>query len=180
MSVDLEAFKTNLGNVVRPNRFQVEIVPPDALDLSQFIKTDKLMVHVQTATIPDRSFNEIPIKYYGMELKIPAGEVLQDLVITFINDEDWELRSLFEYWAQTINDRSNSVKGYMREVFGGAYITVTQLDFSGEEIASYRYKHIFPKIVDQIELNMETTDTIETFNVTFAYAYWEPASGYEG
>lgn len=176
MTLDLQTFKESLGNVVRPNRFEVIIQPPSLIDIADYIDGTRLMMRVQSATIPDRTFGEIPIKFYGMEMKIPASEIMQDLVISFINDDKWQLRSLFEYWAQLINDRKNSVKGYAKDLMEDTYIIVRQLGFTNDVIAGYRFKLVFPKTVDPIELNMETTDTIETFTVTFAYGYWEPES----
>lgn len=173
MSLDLNTFKYNLGNIVRPNRFLVEIQPPPMVVLSDYTTVDRLRMHVQSASIPDRSFNEISVKFYGMEMKLPGSEVIQDLSITFINDEAWGIRELFEAWSTAINDRRTSKKGNMEDLFTGSYIVVMQMDSQGNAIASYIYRHIFPKTVDQIELNMETADTIETFNVTFGYSYWE-------
>ena len=172
--LDLNTFKENLGNVVRPNRFIVQIEPPTAIRESLGIMNPlSMVVHAQSATIPDRAFNEVSVKYYGMELKVPASETIQDLSITFTNNESWKIRDFFEIWANLINNRSNSHKGYMDELFEGTYITVTQMNFVGDVIAKYKYKHAFPKSVDQIELSMETSDTVETFTVTFGYSYWE-------
>jgi hypothetical protein len=186
MSLDLDTFKTNLGNVVRPNRFEVIIQPPAVINISDYIDGTKLVMHVQSASIPDRSFNEIAIKFYGMEYKLPGSEVIQDLTVTFLNDSDWDIRSLFEAWTQLINDRSNGIKGYMKDLFDGVYIIVRQLgtdldsDGNATMLAGYRFRHVFPKTVDQIELSMEANDTVETFNVTFSYSYWEPEDGYSG
>ena len=172
MSVLLEDFKQSVRSVVRPNRFEVEIVAPTSLKVP--VDADELMFRVQSATIPDRTFNEIPVKFYGMEYKLPGGETTTDLNITFLNDAEWDIRDFFEGWAELINNRSTSEKAFADELFeDGTLITVYQLGFDGKRIAGYEFYHIFPKIVEQIELNMETTDTVETFQVTFAYSYWK-------
>jgi hypothetical protein len=46
------------------------------------------------------------------------------------------------------------------------------LGFTGEELTTYRFYNIFPKIVSEIELNMDTPDTAATFQVTFGYSHW--------
>jgi len=171
----IDNFIARLSNIVRPNKFLVEVVPPNILGIDGG-SVESLIYHAQSASIPDRNFNEIPIKFYGMDYKIPASEITQDLNINFIVDDEWKNRELFERWANLINDRTptqNAIKADTDELFDGSYIIVRQLNFKSEVIAAYKYEYIFPKTVDQIELNQETMDTYETFQVTFAYSYWQ-------
>jgi hypothetical protein len=131
---------------------------------------------VQGATLPDRTVGEIELKYYGMTLKVAGNESLSDLTITFLNVVDeankLTLREFFEKWANVINNRADSTKGYMHDLFTGSSVTVTQLGGRGEELSKYAFVYIYPKIVSEIELNMESNDSSETFQVTFGYSYW--------
>jgi hypothetical protein len=164
----LESFKGNLSNIVRPNRFLVAINAPSFVDA-----VDTLMYYASSAVIPDRSFSEIEVKYYGMSLKIPASEIIQDLSITFIMDEGWEVRTFFEQWADGINDRvETSFKSKYKRLFDGANIKVHQLDSDGEAIASYEFRNVFLKTLDQVELSMDSTDSHSTFQAIFTYSYW--------
>lgn len=174
MSVKLETFKKQLTNIVRPNRFLVYVTPPTSMQEGRY-NADKLKFWAQSAAIPDRTFNEINIKYFGMDYKIPAGEVTQDLMINFIMDANYNVREFFETWAFLINNRRTSQKGYAQDLFDGNLIEVHQIGFGNEEdvIAKYEYIYAFPKTVDQIELNYETVDSMETFAVTFGYSYWK-------
>lgn len=167
----IDSFRYNLKSIVRPNRFLVYVYPPKSL--KDEISTKDLVVYATSATIPDRAFNEIELKYYGMTYKMPAAEIIQDLIITFICDEDWDVRSLFEDWAQLVNNRENNKKGYLKELYDECYIDVNQLDLLGNLIQTYAFHYCYPKHVDQIELNQETPDTISTFQVTFGYSYWD-------
>lgn len=173
MEAELESFKSYLTNIVRPNRFLVTITPPTVMDMEDMIDLDKLTFYASSVVIPDRTFSEIEIKYYGMSLKIPGGEIIQDLTINFLLDEGWESRDFFETWASFINDRDSNIKTTPYELFEGASIVVSQLGFKNEILAKYQFMNIFPKTVDQIELSMENVDTHSTFQVTFAYSYWE-------
>ena len=80
----IDSFRYNLKSIVRPNRFLVNVYPPKSL--KDEISTEELIVYATSATIPDRAFNEIELKYYGMTYKMPAAEIIQDLIITFICD----------------------------------------------------------------------------------------------
>ena len=168
--VILENFKNALTDIVRPNRFLVEIVPPSSIE--DAIPTDRLMYFATSASLPDRNFNEVIIKFYGMDYKIPASEVTQDLIINFIVDESWGVRSLFEAWASLINDRETTEKADIVELLDGSYVKVHQLDNTGNKLQSYEFRYAFPKTMDQIDLNQETMDGHETFQVTFSYSYW--------
>ena len=171
----LENFRARLSNIVRPNKFLVEVFPPSSLGFS-LSDVDTLRYYAQSASIPDRNFNEIAIKFYGMEYKVPASEITQDLIVNFIADEEWKNRNLFEQWANMISGRTpnqDSIKADTDELFKDSYVVVKQLDFRNNWIAQYKYNYIWPKQVDQIELHQETFDTFETFQVTFAYSYWE-------
>lgn len=176
MSIALKDFVGNITNIVRPNRFYVIIEPPTYEDGSPIIdfsmSSNELMFYVQSATIPDRTFGDIELKYFGMTLKLPGNESISDLTITFINNADWNIRDFFEGWADVINNRSDSVKGYVGDLFNTSSITVYQLGYKGETIAGYQFFNIFPKVLSEMELNMDTTDSHETFQVTFDYSHF--------
>jgi len=166
----IDSFRNNLKSIVRPNRFLVNVFPPSSL--TEEISTEDLKFYATSATIPDRAFNEIELKYYGMTYKMPAAEIIQDLVINFLYDEDWEVRQLFEDWAQLVNNRNDAKKGFLKDLYDECHIDVNQLDLQGNIIQTYIFKYCYPKHVDQTELNQETPDTIATFQVTFGYSYW--------
>lgn len=171
MPITLEEFKSNLTNIVRPNRFMAYVFPPSSMQAEIPFTPEWLAYHTVSAVIPDRTFNEIEVKYYGMSYKIPSSEVIQDLTVTFINTEDWNVKTFFDKWAEKVNNRQTSVKGKVEDLFEGSYVRVDQLDFKDNVIFSYKFEYVFPKTVDQIELSMDTTDSHETFSVTFAYSY---------
>lgn len=181
-NASLETFKNKITNIVRPNKFLVLVTPPVIVtrgttnglhdNIGKLGSAEELMFWATSAVIPDRNFNEISVKHYGMELKIPASEVLQDLVINFICDADWKLRNLFEKWTSLINNRNDNTKASIVDVFDGASITVKQLSFTNDVIATYEFMYPYPKTVDQIELNQETSDTHETCSITFGYSSW--------
>ena len=50
---------------------------------------------------------------------------------------------------------------------------VDQLDRNGNTLKSYTYRGLYPEELANIPLNYSTNDTIETFDVTFRYQYFE-------
>ena len=91
----------------------------------------------------------------------------EDWTITVTNDVTFRLRKAFEKWAEVCQNMNfalgaNTLDGYMKSAI------VRQLDRKGNELRVYRFQEIWPINVGAIELNMDTTDTIEEFDVTFA------------
>lgn len=52
-------------------------------------------------------------------------------------------------------------------------LSVDQLDKDGLVIKSYNFRSCFPTNITAIDLNYDTVDTIEEFQVTFQVQYWE-------
>lgn len=168
----IEDFKANLRRLVRPNKFIVRISSPVQ---DNKMDEEQLIFQTTSAVIPDRNFNEIALKYFGMEYKIPAGEIIQDLIINFICDEQWDVRGYFESWANLISlrkDNDNPIKTDAKELFEDTVLQVDQLSYDNKIIATYSFINAFPKTVEQIELNQDTMDTFSSFQVTFGYSYW--------
>jgi hypothetical protein len=54
-----------------------------------------------------------------------------------------------------------------------ADLIVEQLDRDESIIKRYQFRGAFPTVVGPIALDYETVNQLETFDVTFAYQYWE-------
>ena len=54
---------------------------------------------------------------------------------------------------------------------------VYQLDRDGGILRSYRFYDTFPTNISTIDLNYETTDTIEEFTVELQVHWWEASKG---
>jgi hypothetical protein len=51
-------------------------------------------------------------------------------------------------------------------------MNVNQLDRNGATVKAYKFVDAYPISVSTIALDFETTNQIETFDVTFQYNYW--------
>ena len=51
---------------------------------------------------------------------------------------------------------------------------VIQYSKDGSILRSYQIIGAFPTVIDAIDLDWDTTNAVETFNVGFAYDYWVP------
>lgn len=179
MAISLSVFKSRLGRVVRQNRFYAFINPPEIGGLRKLRDeiSHILQYHVKTAIIPSRSIGEYEFKYYGSTVKLPGDTNYNDLNITFLNEGSWKIRNLFEQWQEVIyhsmNDNIMGIRYDAQELFAESSIIVQQIGLDDNDIlAEYTFYNVFPKEVGEIELNMETNDSIQEFQVTFAYSHW--------
>ena len=170
--IKLSEFKAKLVQMVRPNRFLVRVSPPSVYKHGQNLE---LLVYLaQSAKIPEKNIGEVEMKYHGMSLKLPGDSTHDDLSISFFNHYGWEPRNFFEDWVELMqqladdNHRTDAIA-----MIDDSTITVDQLGSSeGEVLASYTFYDVFPKSVQAIDLNMETTDQVQTFTVDFSYSHW--------
>lgn len=169
--ISLKDFKENITQMVKPNRFLVEIYPPSSY--VQEYSIDILRYLTQGAKIPDRTCGEIEMKYHGMTLKLPGDYTHDDLSLTFFNYYDWTPRNFFEDWMNLIQNVGDVNQRSDASSLFDAGITVKQIGLREDEVlASYVFYDVFPKNLAAIELGMDNTDQVETFTVDFAYSHW--------
>ena len=195
MGISVTALRNKLaGGGARPSLFYAKIKLPTNGELTNVrdslgISDDNYAsFFIKTAQIPESTIASVPINFLGREFKIPSiDRTFADWTVTVINDENYRIRHLFEAWIEYMAPgkaifESATGFGDNPQIFGD--MEVHQLDKKGNVIVdiaryngSYFFKDAFPINVSAIDLSWDTKDTIEEFSVTFAYQYWEKASG---
>ena len=175
--LSLAEFRSNVSDLARPNRFEVQITPPSSFNEyytdGQF---NMLSWLAESAQIPSRVQGEISMKFHGMEYKLPGDYSKENLTIGFINSYGWEGRSFFDSWMefiQYINDDNGRNSAY--SLLSDSQIVINQLGRTKNDIlASYIYYNVFPTNLSAIDLNMSENDSIEKFTVSFSYSHAVP------
>ena len=167
----LETYKNNLGDIVRPNRFLVEMNPPSIMVVD--VDLESLRFNVKGAQLPAKSFGEYAMHYMGQTLPLPGDLRYEELAITFIMDDDWQTRGFFEDWNDIILDMSDNSRTDAKDLLFDSSVIVHQIGNKSEEVlASYRFESAWPKAVGEIELSQDAIDRYEEFRVIFSYSYW--------
>ena len=142
----------------------------------------KIPFMVKGSQIPASSLGTIEVPYFGRKIKIAGDRTFAEWPITVINDEDFLIRNAMEEWSMNIN----SHLGNLRK-FGSASplqykenAQVVQFSKTGVPIRQYTFNGIYPLEISPIEVAWDANDTIEEFNVTFAYDWWEVDGGITG
>lgn len=183
---NLNQFKNRLrGGGARPNLFEASIPSfPSGISGAGTLWNDAarrdFRFLCKAAQLPASTVAEIPVPFRGRILKVAGDRTFEPWTVTIINDEDFNLRSAFEGWMNTINDLSHATgitnpSSYMANAYiaqlgrGNARNSEShpQNNRSQQVLRSYKFTGIFPTEVGAIDLSYDSTDTIEEFTVTF-------------
>ena len=172
---NLQTFKSRglqLGGA-RPTLFQVDLSFPFSTPVGT-----RVSFLARAAQIPPAPLDTIPVPYFGRKIQLAGDRDFPPWTVTVYNDDDWGLRTALEKWSNLMNylisnvmDPSMYPTNYKQTAF------VTQFTKEGTDLARYEFVGIFPTNVDAIQLDWDQTNTIEQFDVTFAYDWWIPDSG---
>lgn len=158
----------------RPALFQVQFTPPAVIGLD-LTSSAKFSFLCRAASLPEMTLDSISVPYFGRKIKVAGDRTFSDWKVTVMNDEDFGVRAMFEKWSNSLNAIVSNVRqgGVDLENYK-ALFEVIQFGKDGEIIRSYQVTGAFPTTIDAIDVDWDTTNTFETFNVSLAYDYWVP------
>ena len=173
------------GGGARSNLFEVQMTFPIFAEANTETLND-IPFLVKAAEIPASTIGNIPVPFRGRVLPIAGDRTFAPWTVTIINDTNFRLRDVMERWSDGIND-IQTAQGATNPEDYQTTATVLQLSRgpvkgldrkvnSGEEIPvlrMYDFIGIYPNDISAIPLDHGATDTIEEFQVTFNYLYYE-------
>ena len=175
MAFNVDQFRSNLVlDGARPNLFEVDLhfpaVSPNASYATRFM--------AKASQLPGSTVGTVPMYYFGRELKFAGNRTFADWTLTIINDEDFQIRNSLEAWMNSINSHAGNFRNPQGITPAGytADANVFQYGKTGDVIKAYNFVGMFPVDISPIDLDWGSNDTIEEFQVTFAYQYWESAT----
>jgi hypothetical protein len=176
MAFNINLFKQNgltLGGA-RPSLFQVEMTLPGDLRGRFAGVLPKFTFTCRASSIPASSVASFDVPYFGRKIKLAGDRTFADWNVTVMNDEDFEVRKMFEAWSSLLNHNEFNTKEIDNNNYKASDAIVKQFSKSGgdEPIASYVFNGLFPTEISAMDLDWDSTNTVQTFNVTFAYDYW--------
>ena len=174
-------FRSRLkGGGTRANLFEVQMSFPTYLSVSDENETiNDIPFLVKAAEIPASNIGNIPVPFRGRVLPIAGDRTFDPWTVTIINDTNFRLRDVMERWSDSINDLQTA-QGRTNPEEYQTKASVIQLDRLGKkpgdtirELRTYDFTGIYPNVVSSIPLDHGATDTIEEFQVTFNYLFYE-------
>ena len=174
MSLNVEEIKAALiYGGARPTHFEVTFNAPPAIATAGSLQN--LSVLCKATTIPPSTIETMPVFYKGRQVKLAGDRTFAAWQVTLINDEDYALHRVMMSWSQAIDAHEAHTRN--RGATGDPYsykvdATIVQLSkVGGIPVWSCNIVGMWPQEVGAIELNYDTPNTIEEFQVTFEYDY---------
>ena len=168
---NINDFKAKLaGGGARPNQFKVTMPFPGYSQVGGEI--EELAFLCKITQLPAMTVGGITVPFRGRQIKIAGDRTFADWTITVINDTNFKLRNAFERWQNGINNMTDG-EGLTNPADYQVDAFVDQLDRNGATIKSYTLRGAYPIELAAIELDYGNNDTIEEFQVTFNYQYFE-------
>ena len=175
MTFSVSEFRAQLtGDGARPNLFAVTLVFPSFVTNASAAGS-KTTFMAKAAQLPGSSVNNVPMYYWGRELKYPGNRTFADWTLTIINDEDFIIRNAIENWSNAINSHSANLRAANALNMSQYAVdcTVAQYGKTGSIIKTYSMIGAWPVDLAPIDLDWGSNDTIEEYSVTMAYQWWE-------
>lgn len=185
----LSQFKSRLaGGGARPNLFEVSIPSfpsaiSDAWGSGDQSENGTFKFLCKAAALPASNTPSVPVPFRGRQLKVSGDRTFDPWTVTIINDEDFQLRTAFERWANVIsklddatgvtNPSSYMTDAYVQQLGRGAErFATTNSGGQSAVLRTYKFFDIFPTTISEIALSYESGDTLEQFDVTFDVQYY--------
>ena len=168
---NINDFKAKLaGGGSRANQFKVTMPFPGYAQVGGEIED---LAFLCTATsLPAMEIATVAVSFRGRDIKLAGDRTIPAWQITVLNDTNFKLRNAFERWQNGINNMTDN-EGLTNPVDYQVDAFVDHLDRNGNTIKSYTLRGLFPTKLQEIGLNMDAVDGIETFTVDFEYQYFE-------
>jgi hypothetical protein len=166
--ITLTGFKAQVHDLARPNRLWVQITGGTAAAAWQ---EEPYAFLAKSFSLPARTIGNIEVNWQGMKAKLAGDPTFEDFTMTFLNDYEFKVKDYFEAWLEELATMETNIR--TDHTTYKAEVLVQQLGRDGSVLAEYTLKGAYPITMDAIELNQESADTVEEFNITFAYDYFE-------
>ena len=168
---NISDFKAKLaGGGARANQFKVTMPFPGYASVGGEI--EELAFLCRATSIPSMEIANIPVPFRGRSIKIAGDRTIPSWSITVYNDTNFKLRDAFERWQNGINNMSDN-EGLTNPVDYQVDCFLDHLDRNGNTIKSYTLRGVYPSNIAGIPLDYEEAGTIEQFEVTLEYQFFD-------
>lgn len=172
MSIGINDFTAQFAGGARASLFRVTQFFPGSVNAGEAAR--KFQYQCKGAQLPGSNVNRLDVMYQGRQIPVYGDRTFEDMSLTILNDTDFGIRKAFEDWMRLGNDHESNL-GVTNPNNYYADVLIEQLDRDGSVLAAYNLINAFPTVVSPIDLDWGSTDTIEEYQVTLSYAYWELA-----
>lgn len=163
----IDQFKAQLiGGGARANQFRVILNTPSGIATGLIAANAQFMI--RTASLPGQSITEVPVQFRGRQLYLAGDREFETWPTTVLNDTDFAIRNGMERWMNGINNLQTNT-GVTNVTEYTADMVVQQLDRDDAILKQYTLTSCWPTAISAIDLNMDSANEVETFEITWRY-----------
>ena len=172
---NISEFKAQMiGGGARPNQFRVALAFPSYVTLGAVAGAQAQFL-CKAAQLPASTIDPMPIQYRGRAVQFAGERTFLPWTISVYNDTNFNIRNAMETWQTGIQNHG-STDGRVNPRDYQVDLQVFQLDRGGAIVKSYKFVDAFPTNIGPVALDYDSVNTIEMFDVEFAYNYFETNS----
>lgn len=153
----------NNNDFARPNLFEVEIY-----HLGEAFK-----FKAKATSIPPSTVEKIPVGYMNRKINVGGDRIYEDWVVTVYNDDNHVTRDDLVGWSNMVHGTGDEITGDRPDQYKKTAL-IRQFARDGKTVTKeYVVVGIFPTNVGEVQLDWDSNNEIETFEVTFAVDWIE-------
>lgn len=162
--------KASLHGGAKTDKFTIEFGTP-AGDGSLTLGVDGPIL-CKATSFAQKTIGHASAFAQGRELKLPGNSEFDTWEVTFYQTPDHNLRKMFIKWMSAIDNFGANTHTCDPDAFMTT-AKVIQLGCNGEDSAHYEFFNLWPSMVSEVQVDAETVNTLQQFQVTFTYSHWE-------
>jgi hypothetical protein len=159
-------------DVAKPSYFDVTINVPPAINTPG--SAQQLNMRCESAELPSRTLLTYDFKTFGPSEKYPYQNSYNDMIMTFIVQDDMYEKQFFDNWMNFISSTNDYMFKYKNDYCTD--IQIIQYDQTGVETYGVNLIDAYPIAVNQLDLSWNA-DGYHKLTVVFAYTYWQNIPG---
>lgn len=170
MAFNIQNFKSNIDEFLRPFTYEVNIKPPGA--------TTELQLHTESISLPGVSFAEVDgHKPYGngLAISIPHTKTVQEITCVHTVDKGAKVLQTFFNWAnQTVNISGNrKFSAYYYNDYTVPQFTIEVYDLSNKRVKTYVIRKAYCSSYDQLQMSWGDSGEIARLSATYKFESFE-------
>ena len=159
----------------KPNRFECEVYLPELVRQASNTQLPRdLNLRIVGASFPGKNIRTTTDEnIYGPSYEVAQGLTYgEEITLEFLLKQNHEERLVFNAWQDFILSPPTYKVSYYNDYVSN--IRVYQLDEQGHRTAGIEIRNCFPKTVNAIEYNMDTTSQLIKSTVGMSFKEWVP------
>lgn len=168
----ISAFKANMtGGGARPNQFRVELTFPSFIGAIGSVAGNAAQFLCKSAQLPASTIDDITAFYRGRPVHFAGERTFAPWTVSVFNDNNFLIRNTMERWSDRVLNY-DATNGILAPTDYQVDMAVYQLDRNDREVKQYRFFDVYPTNIGQIQLDFESNNQIELFDIEFTYNYF--------